>query len=126
MSCLLMQDFNANNRFRFKGSTTASESPVATASPGLYMRLRLGSTVRVKPKSELEMGMLLDEPSPPVNFAASRTWILVRNSAPAYRWIWFHPTRLCEVGARSGRLHQPASRDGTALILFVGLADDHC
>ena len=33
------------------------------------MRLRLGSTVRVKPKSELEMGMLLDEPSPPVNFS---------------------------------------------------------
>jgi hypothetical protein len=43
----------------------------------------------------------LDEPSPPVNFAPSRTCILVRNSAPAYRWIWFHPTWLCEVSARS-------------------------
>jgi uncharacterized membrane protein YphA (DoxX/SURF4 family) len=93
---------------------------LGTASPGSYMRLRLGLTVRVKPKSELEMGMLLDEPSPPVNFAASRTWILVRNSAPAYRWIWFHPTRLCEVGARSGRLHQRASRDGTALSFLLG------
>src|SRR6478672_7386630 len=67
-----------------------------------------------------------DEPSPPVDFAGSRTCILVRNSAPAYRWIWVHPTRICEVSARSGRLHRRASRNGIALILFAGLADDHC
>ena len=30
---------------------------IGTASPGSYMRLRLGSTVRVTPKSELDMGM---------------------------------------------------------------------
>jgi hypothetical protein len=29
------------------------------------------------PRSELEMGVLLDEPSPPVNFAASCAGILV-------------------------------------------------
>ena len=67
-----------------------------------------------------------NEPSPPVNFAGSRTRILVRNSASTYRWIWFHPTRICEVSARSGRLHQRASRNGIALILFAGLADDRC
>jgi hypothetical protein len=31
---------------------------MGTASPGSYMRLRLGSIVRVRPKSELEVGML--------------------------------------------------------------------
>src|SRR5690348_950792 len=82
------RELNANSRFRVQGFHD---------SFGESCR---DSIVGVMPKSELEMGMLLDEPSPPVNFAASRTWILVRNSAPAYRWIWFHPTRLCEVGAR--------------------------
>src|SRR4029078_5929499 len=77
-------------------------------------------------KSELEMGVLLDEPSPPVNFAASCAGILVCDSASAYRWIWFHPTRLCEVSAQSGRLHRRASLNGTAFILFARLADDHC
>ena len=33
------------------------------------------------------MGMLFDEPFAPVNFAAPRTRIVVRDSAPAYRWI---------------------------------------
>jgi hypothetical protein len=31
---------------------------IGTASPGSYMRLISGSTVRVRPKSQLEMGML--------------------------------------------------------------------
>jgi hypothetical protein len=33
-------------------------SPHRDCKPGSYMRLRLGSTVRVRPKSELKMGML--------------------------------------------------------------------
>ena len=66
-----------------------------------------------------------DEPFSPVNVSGSvpASWF---NSAPAYRWISFHPTRLCEVSARSRRIHRRASRNGTALILFAGLADYRC
>lgn len=69
---------------------------------------------------------LHDEPFAPVNFAAPRTRIVVRNPAPAYRWIRFHPTRLCEVSARARTLRRFTSRDGIACFLFAGLADHHC
>src|SRR6476661_2478111 len=60
------------------------------------------------------------------NSEALSTRIVVRNPTPPYRWIRFHPTRLCEASARAGRLHRRALRNGTAFILFAGLADDHC
>ena len=34
-----------------------------------------------------------------INLAAPGSLIVVFNSAPAYRWNRFHPTRLCKISA---------------------------